>query len=99
MLGRVAGRRWRCPILVGTVIYAAVLLAVPFEHHDLVCHLKTPQHCTSCSLSPLGSRSAPPASPGACDLADAGRAAAFDSTAEGTLLPVRTTGRSPPRFV
>lgn len=99
MSGRAAERRWRYPVIVGTLIYAAVLLTVPFEHHDLACHLKTPQHCTSCSLSPLGSRSAPLVSPGASDLADAGRASTFHSTAEGTLLPARTTGRSPPHAV
>ena len=41
--------------LAGLAIYAVFLVASPFEHHDLLCHLKTPQHCTSCASSQLGS--------------------------------------------
>jgi hypothetical protein len=43
------------PTIVGLALYAAVLISSPFEHHDLICHLKTPQHCMSCASSQLGS--------------------------------------------
>ena len=82
--------------LVGLAIYAVFLVASPFEHHDLLCHLKTPQHCTSCSSSQLGSDPHTPLILGAWHLADAGRAVSFQFLAEGTLLAVRSTGRSPP---
>ena len=82
--------------LVGLAIYAVFLVASPFEHHDLLWHLKTPQHCTSCSSSQLGSDPHTPLIPGAWHLADAGRAVSFQLLAEGTLLAVRSTGRSPP---
>ena len=36
-------------------LYAVFLVFSPFEHHDLSCELKTPQHCTSCSSTQLGS--------------------------------------------
>ena len=77
-------------------IYALFLIASPFEHHDLSCELKTPQHCTSCTSTQLGSDTHVSVAPGAAQLADAGSAAAFVLLDEGTLLVVRTTGRSPP---
>jgi len=82
--------------LVGTAIYALFLVASPFEHHDLSCELKTPQHCTSCTSTQLGSDTHVALAPGTTQLADAGRAASFVVLDEGTLLAVRSTGRSPP---
>ena len=77
-------------------IYALFLVASPFEHHDLSCELKTPQHCTSCTSTQLSSDPQTLLDPGTWQLADAGRAASFIVLARGTLLVVRTTGRSPP---
>ena len=77
-------------------IYAVFLIASPFEHHDLLCELKTPQHCTSCTSTQLGADPQTPLDPGAWHLADAGRAASFVLLHRGTLLAVRSTGRSPP---
>jgi hypothetical protein len=82
--------------LVGVAIYALFVIASPFEHHDLSCELKTPQHCTSCSSTQLGSDTHIILAPGAAQLADAGRASAFVLLEEGTRLVVRTPGRSPP---
>jgi hypothetical protein len=84
--------------LAGLALYAFVLVASPFEHHDLICHLKTPQHCTSCSSNQLGSDPHALPSPDPSHLKDAGSAATHDHTIEGALLAVRTTGRSPPRL-
>ena|SRR5437868_14176943 len=91
-----SGRLSRRVALIGMVIYAIFLVASPFEHHDLQCELKTPQHCTSCTSTQLGSDPQILLDPGEWFLADAGRAVAFDHLAEDTLLDVRTTGRSPP---
>jgi hypothetical protein len=82
--------------LVGTVLYALFLIASPFEHHDLQCELKTPQHCTSCTSTQLGSDTQVALTPGAAQLDDAGRATAFIILDEGTQLAVRSPGRSPP---
>ena len=82
--------------LVGVAIYALFVIASPFEHHDLQCELKTPQHCTSCTSTQLGSDPQILLSPGVWHLADAGRAVAVLHLAEDTLLAVRSTGRSPP---
>ncbi len=81
---------------LGVGLYAVFLLTAQFEHHDLICHLKTPQHCTACTSSQPGSDPHTPAVVGAWQLADAGRATAFQPLASGVLLAARSTGRSPP---
>lgn len=83
-------------MLIGVAMYTIVLVLSPFEHHDLVCHLKTPQHCTSCASSQLGADPHTSAILGSGHLADAGRAMSPLLIAKGTLIAVRTTGRSPP---
>ena len=88
--------RARLLVVVGLALYATVLIGSPFEHHDLVCHLKTPQHCTSCASSQLGSDVLSLVAPGTSHLHDAGSATTLDQILDGTLLVVRTTGRSPP---
>jgi hypothetical protein len=99
MRGRViATRRHDRSLLrwAGLAIYAAFLVVVSFEHHDLVCHLKNPQHCTACTASQLGTDPDSPSVVGAWQLADAGCAVAFQPLADGVLLPHQSTGRSPP---
>ena len=77
-------------------LYAVFLIVAPFEHHDLICHLKNPLHCTACTSSLLGSDPQTPAVVGTWSLSDAGRAVAADVLADDILLSVRSTGRSPP---
>ena len=96
MTRRGSGRLSRRLALVGMAIYAVFLIASPFEHHDLSCELKTPQHCTSCTSTQLSSDTQVAVAPGAAQLADAGSAVSFVLLDTGTLLAVRTTGRSPP---
>ena len=88
--------RARLLTAVGLALYSAVIVALSFEHHDLVCHLKTPQHCTSCASSPLGSDPHALSMPGAARLADAGSAVVPEPTLEVAVLATRSTGRSPP---
>ncbi len=91
-----SGRLSRRLALVGMAIYTVFLVASPFEHNDLSCELKTPQHCTSCTSTQLGSDTQVALAPGAAQLADAGSANSSVLLDSGTLLAVRTTGRSPP---
>src|SRR3954464_3013137 len=93
---RRSGRLSRRLALVGMAIYAIFLIASPFEHHDLSCELKTPQHCTACTSSVISSSPDTPAIPGESNLLDAGRAVTLGARAETLLLAVRTPGRSPP---
>jgi hypothetical protein len=81
---------------IGIALYATVLILASFEHHDLVCHLKNPQHCTACTASQLGTDPGTFATPGTWQLADAGCAISFLPLSEGVLLPHQSTGRSPP---
>jgi hypothetical protein len=83
-------------VLVGTIIYLVFLVTVAFEHDDFVSHLRNPTHCTSCTSSPLGSSPKTPVTVGAWSLSDAGRAVIVHVISDGVLLPVRSTGRSPP---
>jgi len=85
--------------LTGIALYAAFLVFASFEHHDLICHIKNPQHCTACTASQLGTDPDSPAIVGAWQLADAGRAVAFQPLVEGVLLARPSTGRSPPVFL
>src|SRR6476659_819200 len=96
MIRRGSGRLSRRLALLGMAIYAVFLISSPFEHHDLSCELKTPQHCTSCTSTQLGSDTNLVLSPGAAQLADVGCATSLVLLDEGTLLIVRSTGRSPP---
>jgi hypothetical protein len=91
--------RWRRAVAFAIALYAIFLVVAPFEHHDLACHLKTPQHCTSCASSQLGSDPHALSVPDTSKLADAGRAVLDEVTAEGTILAVHSSGRSPPSFV
>lgn len=91
--------RARLLTVIGLGLYAVVVLGAPFEHHDLVCHLKTPQHCTSCASSQLGSDPHALSAPGASHLDAAGFATTSDQVVRGALLAIRRTGRSPPRAV
>jgi hypothetical protein len=96
MPGRTGDRRSRFLRLIGVSLYALVLALAPFEHHDLSCELKTPLHCTSCASSQLGSDPHTLAIVDTWHLADAGRAVSAVISSTGVLLPVKTTGRSPP---
>jgi len=77
-------------------LYAAFLLIAPFEHHDFLCHLRTPGHCTACSSGLVSANPNTPIAASPIDLADAGGAFTFSATVDDILLTVRSTGRSPP---
>jgi len=78
------------------IFYALLVCATPFEHHDLSCELKTPQHCAACSLTALSADPGTITASAWCQLTDAGRAISINVTCESLLLVVHSTGRSPP---
>jgi hypothetical protein len=82
--------------LLGLVLHTLSVAAAPFGHHDLICHLKTPQHCTSCTSSPVGSSANLHSTAGAAVLHDTGAAAPVIPVADSALLVVSTNGRAPP---
>jgi hypothetical protein len=83
-------------VFLYAALYAVFLAASPFEHHDLSCELKTPLHCTACASTLVGSDPAGLASVAWTPLTVVGRAIVIHIEFHGVLLPVRSTGRSPP---
>ena len=90
------GHAWRHGALIGAVLYVVFLAADPFEHHDLACHVRAPLHCMACASSPLSSVPQTSAVFDTWHLADAGSAVALLTLGDSAMLPVRSTGRSPP---
>jgi hypothetical protein len=96
MHSRIRARRPGAFAVVGVALYAFFLITAQFEHHDLLCELKTPQHCTSCTSSVVGADPHTTAVIGAWHLADAGKIVGTAFLPKTLLLVVRSTGRSPP---
>ena len=88
--------RLRWLAVAGLALYTIFVCVAPFEHHDLSCELKTPQHCTACTSSIVSSNPDTPAIADASFLVDAGQAISTDVRLESLLLSDRSTGRSPP---
>ena len=76
--------------------YFVALAAMPFAHHDLVCHIKSSTHCSTChvgaSAEPGGSRPAV----ASADLADAGAADQRTSGLAFACALYPSAGRAPP---
>ena len=93
-----APSRRRLGVLLRFVIaaYIAALAAMPFAHHDLLCHLKSNTHCATChvgtSADPGGSQPALAAS----DFADAGRTLDARDNAAVSCVLTSFAGRAPP---
>jgi hypothetical protein len=95
-----SGRLPRGPVgLQLKVVLALYLLAaalLPFGHHDLVCHLKSTTHCTTCTVGSSAEAAADPAVLARFWLLDAG-VAVFDPVDVAHSTTVRpASGRAPP---
>jgi hypothetical protein len=99
MRHRTEPTRFQWLAVTAVALYALFLCAAPFQHHDLSCELKTPQHCTSCTASLAGSSPDTSTVPGVSTLSAIGRAVALDVRADSRLFADRSTGRSPPAAV
>ena len=61
-------------ILRGLVaIYIVAVAAMPFAHHDIVCHLKSSTHCSTCHVGTSGDQSNVRPSLARVELDDAGQ--------------------------
>jgi len=96
MTVRSGTRRYRRLAYLALALFSVFLVTSELEHHDIACHLKTPQHCTACAQSQLGSDPHAPASFDQTVLSDAGFALSDAVLLSGTVLPTRSSGRSPP---
>jgi hypothetical protein len=96
MLGTQSLRARRPLVGAALALYVCFLAVSQFEHHDILCHLKTPQHCTSCTASTLGADPHPPVSAARVYLVDLGAPFVDNAVSAGELLPASSAGRSPP---
>jgi hypothetical protein len=88
----------RCGAFAKTLLAAYVLAAalMPLAHHDIVCHLKSTTHCTTCVVGSSGETAGWAVALDGVGLRDAG-GAVLPSAACRHAAPVRaTSGRSPP---
>jgi hypothetical protein len=76
--------------------YFAALAAMPFAHHDVLCHLKSSTHCSTCHVGTSADPGGTQPSLAAADFADAGLALARSSTAIGRSELSASAGRAPP---
>ena len=76
--------------------YLAAVAAMPFAHHDLVCHLKSSTHCATCHVGTSTDPGGTPPSLMPADLADAGLAAHGTSSAAVSCALSPSAGRAPP---
>jgi hypothetical protein len=76
--------------------YFVALAAMPFAHHDVVCHFKSSTHCATChvgaSTDPDGARPAVTSA----DLADAGIAEQRSARVHAACALSPSAGRAPP---
>ena len=71
----------RLKVVLALYVFAAALL--PFGHHDLVCHLKSTTHCTTCTVGSSAETAADPAVLARCSLVDAG-----ETVSDGVVAPL-----------
>ena len=77
-------------------LYVLAAALMPFAHHDLVCHLKSTTHCTTCIVGSSAEAAADPALLARFWLNDAG-ATVFDPvTQPDSAARPSTPGRAPP---
>lgn len=84
----------RLKLVLTFYVLAAALL--PLAHHDIVCHLKSSTHCTSCNVGSAAESAAEPAVVVPSALNDAG-AAASGAAQPAQPAPICVcSGRAPP---
>jgi hypothetical protein len=77
-------------------IYVVAAALMPLSHHDLVCHIKSATHCTTCTVGSSAEAASDPALPGRFWLLDAGAALFVSSSARDTAPLRAPSGRAPP---
>jgi len=87
----------RFKVVLALYLLAAALM--PFGHHDLVCHLKSSTHCTTCTVGSSGEAAADPAVLARFWLIDAGATVCDPADAPHSSTGRSASGRAPPSFV
>jgi hypothetical protein len=76
--------------------YVLALALLPFGHHDLVCHLKSSTHCTTCLAGTSADDNTAQPTQLTVTLADAGQTVETPHTSATSCVPASSSGRSPP---
>lgn len=87
------------PFKVVLALYILAAALQPFGHHDLVCHLKSTTHCTTCTVGSSAEAAADPAVLAKFWLLDAGAAISESDDTAGMSPRRPASGRAPPSFV
>jgi hypothetical protein len=77
-------------------LYVLAVAAMPFAHHDLVCHLKSSTHCTTCHVGTSADSGGSDPAVTAAVLNDAGRTSESAETPRSAPALLPSAGRSPP---
>jgi hypothetical protein len=81
-------------VLLAVYVLAAALM--PLAHHDVVCHLKSSTHCTTCVVGSSGETASWAVALDGARLADAGGAILPSVDCYQSSLVRFSSGRSPP---
>jgi hypothetical protein len=80
-------------------LYVLALAAMPFAHHDFVCHLKSSTHCSTCHVGTSADSGGSDPVVTADVLKDAGCPDEPVVTALSTSALLPSAGRSPPSTI
>ena len=90
-------RRFRLPFsALLLAVFVSVAVLSPSLHHDIVCHLQSPTHCTTCLISSAAEDPSTLESLSGSPLVVIGAVTAGREIALDTGLPRELPGRSPP---
>ena len=84
----------RLKLVLALYMIASALL--PLAHHDVVCHLKSATHCTTCVVGSSAESNAQPAAFGSFTLKDAGDASTLGTENVESAPCIARSGRAPP---
>ena len=85
----------RCAV-IALAVYAALQVVGPVAHTDIADHVKSPSHCQVCAANPLAARIEPRVTSSQPSLPAIGDVAWVLPAGFVSLVPFRTSGRSPP---
>jgi len=77
-------------------VYMVAVAAMPFAHHDIVCHLKSSTHCSTCHVGTSGDQSNVRPSLARLSLPDAGQTHHQQPAHAGDWALLPSAGRAPP---
>jgi hypothetical protein len=97
--GRLLSGTLRLRLKVVLALYVLAAALMPLGHHDLACHLKSPTHCTTCTVGSSAEAAVDPAVLARFWLLDLGAAAAESFQAPDVPYASIPTGRAPPSLV